>query len=207
MSTVIDQEQKKFVKYLKIPADGIAINTALKENTFTSFVCIMNKIPVLIIGSPGSSKSLSVRILASNLNGKSSEVDICKHYPEINMTYFQGSESSTSEGIEEVFSKVNMTMSTNYNNLSCIYFDEIGLAEKSLHNPLKVLHSKLEVHAEEKVAFIGISNDELDAAKMSRFLTLSRPEPSLEELKETAKKIFEKENTSGQLTGQLKNKI
>jgi hypothetical protein len=36
-----------------------------------------------------------------------------------------------------------------------------------VHNPLKVLHSKLEVHAEEKVAFIGISNDELDAAKFS----------------------------------------
>lgn len=60
----------------------------------------MNKIPVLLIGAPGSSKSLSVRILASNLNGLSSDREICRQYPEVNMIYFQGSESSTSEGVE-----------------------------------------------------------------------------------------------------------
>ena len=56
-----------------MPSTDIALNTALKENVFTSFVCLMNRIPILIIGNPGSSKSLSVRILAANLNGVSSE--------------------------------------------------------------------------------------------------------------------------------------
>jgi len=124
MKDIINQEQHKFVSHLKIPDSNVAINTALKENTFTSFVCIMNKIPILIIGSPGSSKSLSIRILASNLNGRSSEMDICRKYPEINMIYFQGSESSTSEGVEEVFTKVDMASgSAKYNCLNCIYFD------------------------------------------------------------------------------------
>ena len=102
MKRVIDEEQEFFVSQLRFPEKGIAINTALKENTFTTFVCVMNKIPILIIGSHGSSKSLSVRILASNLNGISSESELCRKYAEINMTYFQGSESSTSEGVEEV---------------------------------------------------------------------------------------------------------
>ncbi len=60
------------------------------------------------------------------------------------MIYFHGSESSTSEGVEEVFNKVD---TIKYSDKSfcqnCIYFDEIGLAETSIHNPLKVLHSKL----------------------------------------------------------------
>ena len=99
MKRVINEEQEFFVEQLHLPKESIAINTALMENTFTTFVCIMNKIPILIIGSPGSSKSLSIRILASNLNGSSSDSELFKKYAEINMIYFQGSESSTSEGI------------------------------------------------------------------------------------------------------------
>ena len=40
-------------------------------------------------------------------------------------------------------------------------FDEIGLAEISKHNPLKVLHSLLELE-NRKVGFVGISNWRLD---------------------------------------------
>ena len=51
--------------------------------------------------------------------------------------------------------------------ISMILFDELGLAEKSESNPLKVLHSKLEYAGNEKgVIFIGISNYSLDAAKI-----------------------------------------
>lgn len=39
-----------------------------------------------------------------------------------------------------------MKKSEEFNYRDCIYFDEIGLAEKSPHNPLKVLHSKLEIN-------------------------------------------------------------
>ena len=48
-----------------------------------------------------------------------------------------------------------------------VLFDELGLAEKSPTNPLKVLHSKLEYDGKnEGVCFIGISNYSLDAAKI-----------------------------------------
>ena len=44
-----------------------------------------------------------------------------------------------------MFEKAVNTQSKNpkWNIQNCILFDEIGLAEKSVHNPLKVLHSRL----------------------------------------------------------------
>ena len=60
----------------------------------------------------------------------------------------------------------------------------------SAHNPLKVLHDKLEVNRT-KTAFIGISNWELDASKMSRFLVVYRPVADKQDLFDSAQKIFE----------------
>jgi hypothetical protein len=68
-------------------------------------------------------------------------------------------------------------------------FDEIGLAELSKHNPLKVLHSLLEVENRD-IAFVGISNWRLDASKMNRALYLARPDPDEEDLKFTAICIY-----------------
>ena len=65
----------------------------------------------------------------------------------------------------------------------------MGLAENSPNNPLKVIHSALEYDQNEgdnKVAFIGISNWVLDAAKMNRGISISIPEPDEEDNKETS---------------------
>lgn len=62
-------------------------------------------------------------------------------------------------------------------------FDEIGLAENSPDNPLKAIHEPLELSANSykkghnkgrQMAFVGISNTELDNSKTSRFLVLRR---------------------------------
>lgn len=71
----------------------------------------------------------------------------------------------------------------------CLIFDEIGLAEYSRDNPLKVLHNKLEVEKRE-IGFIGISNYRLDAAKMNRVVFIARMDPDEEDLKLTAKSIL-----------------
>jgi hypothetical protein len=69
-----------------------------------------------------------------------------------------------------------------------VIFDEIGLAERSPHNPLKVLHSLLEPP---KVSTVGISNWALDASKMNRVITLSRTDPDMGDLETSAKAISE----------------
>ena len=55
---------------------------------------------------------------------------------------------------------------------------------------MKILHSLLEPE-KAKLAFVGISNWRLDASKMNRAMYLSRPDPDLEDLENTALSIFE----------------
>ncbi len=50
----------------------------------------------------------------------------------------------------------------NSDTIVLVMIDEIGLAEISPYNPLKVLHSYLD---NPKVSFVGISNWALDASK------------------------------------------
>lgn len=192
---VLENEQTDYLCRMNKPL-GIATNLALRENVFACFVCLMNKLPVIIVGMPGCSKSLSVKLLLSNLRGSSSEEEYFRSLPEVEMFYFQGSESCTSEGVEQVFQRAHRIVKNQERDkkdgksIVCILFDEIGLAEVSVHNPLKVLHAHLETRSNQ-LAFIGISNWELDAAKMSRFLVINRPLPNDEDLTDTASKIFE----------------
>ncbi len=50
--------------------NGYAKNKALLENLFALFVCIINKIPLFIVGKPGCSKSLSTQLILQNMKGK-----------------------------------------------------------------------------------------------------------------------------------------
>ena len=73
-------------------------------------------------------------------------------------------------------------------------FDELGLAEISKANPLKILHTKLEYDGKvENVSFVGISNYTLDAAKINRALVLAVPDldQRLDQLTDTARNIVE----------------
>ena len=46
---------------------GIALNDALTENLYVVVICILNRIPVFVIGKPGSSKTLAMQVIVSNL--------------------------------------------------------------------------------------------------------------------------------------------
>ena len=181
---------------------GIAKNSILLENIFALFVCVNNQIPIFICGKPGCSKSLSVQLLFKAMKGEDSESKFFKKLPKIYLNSFQGSLNSTSKGVLNVFEKARKIIKNNKNKniISTVYFDEMGLAEISKNNPLKVIHSQLEYDEnEDKVAFIGISNWTLDASKMNRGIHLSIPEPNENDLQTTAKIIaesFEDEKTN-----------
>ena len=203
---LLEREETDFLDRMEnIPKD-LAKNKALKENVFALIVCIVNKIPLFICGKPGCRKSRAVQLVFSHLRGKHSYDPYFKTLPELILVPFQGSELCTSESILNVFDKAeNYLKIKNDNNiLPLIWFDEIGLAELSPYKPLKVLHNKLEIE-NIKVAFVGISNWRLDASKMNRALYLARPDPSLDDLKLTAREIFksirkDKEEMIGALT-------
>jgi hypothetical protein len=49
---VIEREQRGYLCSMVKPP-GTALNSALLENVFVTLVCILNKIPVFIVGNPG----------------------------------------------------------------------------------------------------------------------------------------------------------
>ena len=184
----------------KIELDkGIGKNTLLKENVFLLFLSVVTNIPLIIIGKPGTGKSLSAQLIDKSMKGIYSKNKFFKQFPKIIQTYFQGSESTQPVDVENLFDKAsNRLKYFKENNLelpiSMILFDELGLAEHSKSNPLKVLHSKLEYSGkEEGVSFVGISNYSLDAAKVNRALILSVPDldQRVDELMETSRNIVE----------------
>jgi len=173
---------------------GIAKNRALLDNIFSLFVAINNKVPIFIVGKPGCSKSLSVQLINKAMKGSSSYSLLFKNLPKIILNSYQGSMGSTSQGVLKVFQIARKKLEKlknedKKNNISMIFFDEMGLAEHSPNNPLKVIHSELEYDLNEgdkKIAFVGISNWALDASKMNRGIYLSIPDPNEEDTKETA---------------------
>lgn len=188
---IIDQ-QNDILERMDLPT-GIAKNTALKENVFVILVCLLNKIPIFLVGKPGCSKSLSIQVIRNNLRGKDSKDTFFKSLPQLYCVSFQGSESSTSDGIIKVFDKATKYQESNIAEevLSVVILDEIGLAEVSKFNPLKVLHSLLEPDGRPQpdVAVVGVSNWALDASKMNRGIHLSRPDMDEEELFQTGVSI------------------
>ena len=173
---------------------GIAKNRALLENIFSIFVSINNKVPIFIVGKPGCSKSLSVQLITKSMQGNVSESPFFKNLPKILVHSYQGSMASTSKGVENIFAIArnvykSLKQEDKKNNISLIFFDEMGLAEHSPNNPLKVIHSELEYDqntGDNQVAFVGISNWILDAAKMNRGISISIPEADEEDNMETS---------------------
>ncbi|XP_053389495.1 E3 ubiquitin-protein ligase rnf213-alpha-like [Mercenaria mercenaria] len=179
--------------------DNIAQNLALKENVFMMVVCIELRIPLFLVGKPGSSKSLAKVVVTDAMQGNASHHQLFKEFKQVQMVSFQCSPLSTPHGIVSTFRQCAMFQ--RQKNLdtfvSAVVLDEIGLAEDSPSMPLKTLHPLLEygyedddIPAEEKkVAFIGISNWALDPAKMNRGIFVQRDIPDCEELENTAKGI------------------
>ena len=63
--------------------DNIARNIALRENVFMMAVCIELRIPLFLVGKPGSSKSLAKSIVADSMHGRSSENQLLKTFKEV----------------------------------------------------------------------------------------------------------------------------
>ena len=196
---IIELEQNFILKNIEIEK-GISKNRALLENIFSLFVTINNKVPIFIVGTPGCSKSLSVQLIYNSMKGSASKNSLFKILPKLIINSYQGSMGSTSQGVKNIFNKARDILKIynkgNENNIngkeeiiSMIFFDEMGLAEHSPNNPLKVIHSELEYdlnEKENKVAFVGISNWRLDASKMNRGIFISIPEPEEDDIINTS---------------------
>ena len=109
------EEVKSITKKMNI-GPGIALNRTLRENLFTCYTCINNSIPLIIVGKPGTGKSLSFQILYNTMQGEYSKNILFRNKGKLYRYYYQGSEASTSEGIEKVFKRAYEAKEKNLKN-------------------------------------------------------------------------------------------
>eukprot|EP00731_Ephydatia_muelleri_P021734 Em0014g325a len=188
-SQAFNSELDWYINQVELP-QGIAKTQALKENIFATIICTVTRIPLIIVGAPGSSKTLSFNITVANLKGQESKTPLFRHtdkFPSIDPHYYQCSRHTTSNEIQTVFSRAINRQKCHLKNsllINCVVFmDEAGLPEES-HESLKVLHYYLD---NPEVSFVAITNHVLDAAKTNRAISLFRPESLADDLETLAK--------------------
>jgi E3 ubiquitin-protein ligase RNF213 len=185
VQTVLENMQRKFVNNLMVEP-SIAMNQALTENLFVTIICILNQIPIFIVGKPGTSKTLAIQIIASNLQGALSPMPLWRKFPAVYIFQYQCSPLSTSASILYQYESAKSYQEHSEDVMTVLLLDEVGLAENSPDMPLKVLHYML---VNPPIAIVGLSNWSLDSSKMNRAICLQRPEPSAEDIMFTGQNI------------------
>ena len=205
-SQAIEDELKWFIEQVELPPN-IAKTEALKENVFVTIACAVNHTPLIIVGDPGSSKTLSFNIAIANLKGKESRNPVFRDtdiFQSLDPHFYQCSRRTTSNEVAKVFIRaINRQQSLAKIPLPiyCVVFmDEAGLPEEKIES-LKVLHYYLD---RQEVSFVAISNHVLDAAKTNRAVSLFRPKAKDEELHELAKENIV---PAGQQQSELHNEL
>ena len=69
--------------------DNIARNAALRENVFMMAVCIELRIPLFLVGKPGSSKSLAKSIVSESMKGKDARNSLLKEFKDVSWKQLQ----------------------------------------------------------------------------------------------------------------------
>jgi hypothetical protein len=64
-------------------AENIARNTALSENVFMMAICTELRIPLFVVGKPGSSKSLAKDVISTNMKAGNSQSELFKNLKQV----------------------------------------------------------------------------------------------------------------------------
>ncbi|GES94841.1 hypothetical protein GLOIN_2v1778799 [Rhizophagus clarus] len=181
---IIREEQEDYINRMQVP-NNIVKNEALLENILVMTVCILTKIPIFVVGETGSSKSLALHLISSNLHGSESSDDYFKSLPKVHIVPYLCSSSATTDEISKIFEKANKYQETSSDVINVVLLDDVGLAESNSSDPLKLLHTLLEPNhpaAEPTISFVGLSNWRLNIVKSSRALLVQRPQFDLDDL-------------------------
>ena len=171
---------------------GVADIQPLRENLYAIIVCCMTRIPLIIIGPPGCSKTLSFKIALANLQGEVSPKKVFRHkiMKSLDPHIYQCSKHSTTEDIKSLFKKAKSRQkqidNSGHGAVSVVLMDEAGLPEENLQ-VLKVLHYHLD---NPEVSFVALTNTILDAAKSNRAVCLFQVNASDDDLQQLASTLM-----------------
>ena len=74
--------QRGFLKDIQL-GQNIARNTALSENVFMMAICTELRIPLFVVGKPGSSKSLAKDVISTNMKAGNSQSELFKSLKQV----------------------------------------------------------------------------------------------------------------------------
>lgn len=137
--------QEVFLDQLELPP-RIGRSRALCENVFMMVVCINLRIPLFLVGKPGSSKNLAKDLVKAAMRDTDNPSRLFRELRRVQMVSYQCSRKSTAASIIKIFQRGEQIQKTCDPNsfVVCVVLDEVGLAEDSPHMPLKVLHPLLD---------------------------------------------------------------
>eukprot|EP00457_Paulinella_chromatophora_P000045 gb/GEZN01000045.1/.p1 GENE.gb/GEZN01000045.1/~~gb/GEZN01000045.1/.p1 ORF type:complete len:2432 (-),score=183.99 gb/GEZN01000045.1/:2366-8932(-) len=187
VATLFESEQLRLAQQLNVPA-GISLNRNLVENMFMMIMAILLRIPLFIVGPPGTSKSLAKSLVSDVCLGAQSPRPFFRNLPACSFFSLQCSPQTRSKDLEAQFERASKFHNNDDTSIACVVLEEIGLAEMSIEMPLKILHERFdsELQNQNAPAFLGLSNWALDPAKMNRGFFVTRSPPSASELTRTA---------------------
>ncbi|CUI11136.1 Hypothetical protein, putative [Bodo saltans] len=166
---------------------------SLNETLAITFLCVYTQTPLILLGPPGSSKTLATFMVAW------SDMQCSPYLRRLEEPlYFQCSSRTTAFSIETTMSRVKVQQADDHSVLVQV-FDEIGNADQAYGHPLRVLNQYLERNLfdddgrPESVdlksvakysAFIATSNYYIDMSLLGRAIVLQRDNPNVEELQQ-----------------------
>ena len=186
------KQEMDFIDRMKPLSEGIAGNRTLRENVFVLIVCICAKVPIVISGNPGSSRSLAMKLIIHHLKGKNSRDRYFRTLPEIVAVSHQTSELSTPASLLEDFNKAERYLTvkrTKTKILPVILLDQLNQAKTSVDSFLKTIYNSIGTESL-NVGFVVIPSGFFDASQVNRALCIAGIEPSISDLKDTVAKIY-----------------
>jgi hypothetical protein len=165
----VKDAQAKLISFFELDND-ISKTQNLLENSFLLFTSILCRIPLFVIGRPGTAKSYSLSLLMNQMRGERSACAFFRKFPPLQRFYVQCSQNTSARELETCFGEAQeFQRRSGGRSLGVVVLDEAGLMELNPSNPLKILHKCLDIdNSDYPVACVGLSNWILDAAKMNR---------------------------------------
>ncbi|EKX40298.1 hypothetical protein GUITHDRAFT_113541 [Guillardia theta CCMP2712] len=208
--------QDSILNELAIPSNVVKTQ-ALKENLTVSVICLALRHPLLLLGCDGTSKTLSLNMAISQMQGKFSKSTFLQGISRMQSFNIQLSEATSASHIAKIKSTVLDWEKKSKLSVPCIFMEELSMAKMGSSGPLRALHDVLDAHQDtagaqarheigsgsNPFAFVATSNYKpgtnqipIGRALANRMIVLAHPDPSLEDLKSLAVRVGMNESSS-----------
>jgi hypothetical protein len=125
----IDQVKSAIVDSLLLPS-AVVRTSALEDNLFAGVIAVAARLPLLCLGCDGTSKTLSLNLLLSRMQGKLSGSPLLQGLARVQTFHLQLSERSVAKNVTDLKTTVVQWKSDKMaSSIPCIFMEEMSMAE------------------------------------------------------------------------------